>query len=33
MRLADNEVGPGLACLLVGALGFVCWSLVLLFAT
>jgi hypothetical protein len=25
MRFADNEVGPGLACLLVGVLGFACW--------
>ena len=25
MRFADEEIGPGLACLLIGALGFVCW--------
>lgn len=25
MRFVDNEVGPGLACLLVGAVGFACW--------
>jgi len=30
MRFADDEVGPGLACLLVGALGFACWWVLLL---
>jgi hypothetical protein len=32
MRFADDEVGPGLACLLVGALGFACWTLAIIVA-
>jgi hypothetical protein len=27
MRFTDEEIGSGLACLLVGALGFACWSI------
>ena len=29
MRLSDDEVGPGFACLLVGVVGAFCWRLVL----
>lgn len=30
MRFADEEIGPGLACLLIGAVGFVFWFWLLL---
>jgi hypothetical protein len=29
MRFVDNEVGPGLACLLAGIVGWSCWMLAL----
>lgn len=30
MRFADNEVGPGIACLLMSMIGWFCWAIAIL---